>query len=243
MGTPVVLTKTDLNKFRNRLGTSITPMSPTGDVVFFDDFSNGLESWSRQNYNFGATPPLPFWSAARHCGSGFCAEFDTAANAGGYLQHNSTPYFLNSPYAGIEFGFNFGGANPKQASLNLTFGYTTVTGAYLQANINIFVAIQSVSFGQTNTYQQVGALVLFTDQYSSVFHKAKLVVDFIGGNYLYLIIDQNIIPLNQYPLQRVSTINTQPYVSSQFLGTGAAACSMYLGYYIETINEPSVAQL
>lgn len=221
----------DLAELAARLG-SIVKYDRRGDVVWLDDFTDGLEAWRAQSTVVG---DLPAWSAAYFKSGGFSCRLHTsavAARGSAILRYFSIPVLSKM---GLEVCFT--------CELNLTLNTIYIVIANAVATYHYHIRYNS----DNNRLEYAPSAVAWTPFATGVipyptehlFHNLKMVIDAVKGEFIGVIFGDTVYSLAGIAAYTLAGVGT-PYAQALIMleNTGDAAREMYVDDVIFTQNEP-----
>lgn len=231
-GVPVVITSEQLAELAVRLGSQ-NIYDRQGKVIFYDDFSNGINAWTPHTGNSIQ------WSAARSLSGGYsCLLPITAAVLSSTMIRYDT-FIWEEEGVGLEVAWTW----DNQA---LRFEPAI---AYAVGGVRYIAAVRFTGGGaitpQIIVYAFGGQSVTLTGVYDfsafagTPFYRAKLVVDLHTKRYVSLRCNDLTWDLSAYALTRQAETTTYPFSWTMMqVGSAATAGNCYLGCVIQTIGEP-----
>jgi len=226
-----VVTLEDLAEQAVRLG-SIVNFDRKGDVVWFDDFEDGIEQWTvTLTGNRGSA----LWSPTKPRNGSFSFELITGATNEDEVA--ITKYFSLPALSRMGFEYHF----TSHAKLQ----YIIFGQAMSEDTARKIGSIKYDKVAETWYYykEDVGWVALFPtmhlDDGGSAFHSVKIVLDFTTNYYVSLLVDKTLYDLSSYPL-RSQTLAFTPSLLIQVTtrNNSAFAATVYLDDVIVTQNEP-----
>lgn len=221
----------DLAELAARLGSVVT-FDRRGDVVWFDDFEQGIGKWI-PSHVVAAGEFLIENGVGRN--GMFCIKVRAAANATAftYAQHDGV-YHVEGPL-GLEFSM----ATDDGSYIMEVLWNLRGRSAGLRAGLRYQLAA-----GKLWYYNSAGGWTLLDDDLwlypgTRLFHPMKLVVDSLTRKYKRLIIEQH-----TYDLENIAAFpraaSTQTWMEIMLGDVGQAALHQYIWYddVILTQNEP-----
>jgi hypothetical protein len=210
-----------------RLG-SIDTFDRRGNVLWMDDFENGIEEWIADNgSNFA-------WSSSRHRTGGFCAKMWTASITD---SHNTMGTYI--PFSVIsKMGFEFSFIRDE----NLKVIYLEIW--FLSGSTRTDVEVRWTAATQTWAYW--GADELWHDLSPTMnffedfpVHIVKLVADFVNSKYVRLIADNVVYDMTNVGAYNAAT-SVGPYVVTPYIrieNNPDVSTTVYVDDVIVTQNE------
>ncbi len=230
-GTTTTYKNTDMAELAARLGSIVT-FDRRGDVIFMDDFENGLKRWNSYLYGAGAAISQ---STLKVRNGNFSAKLTTGSDGDrAALLQRQSPYPVLSKL-GIEVSTNLVAADVWVEILIGTPPYPGNTVGRVRYNYGQ----DRLEYQDSNGNWQLLASGLNPYVDPIHFHTFKLVIDLINKKYAYLIFDHLIYDLSSY------TLAPNPFAVSLCLITNlyiqsipAANYNVYFDAVIITQNEP-----
>lgn len=214
-----------------RLG-AVSSIDRLGNVLFFDDFSNGKEAWYTLISGTGAAVAI---SAGRYRHGGFSLKLTGGSNSARFAMCQAVLTYPDPSKMGVECNISFNNeADSIQTKIYLYSG-----SAVYSCIIKIDITNNKLQlYDRNNTWQDIAtSLNLLASDYN--FHSLKAVGDFVNGNYIRVILDGVSYDISSHLLgYEVSTTNPQltvHVVNGSKSGYNGIA---YLDSVIITRNEP-----
>lgn len=230
-GVAVGIQSSDLNEQAIRLGAA-NPWERNGDVVYFDDFENGVERWRTL-----LEPPV--WSSASSATGGFSCRFPLVA-ANDYrsiLWNRYPPYLMQNRYCGVQMSFALGHVNDR---IHIYLGYNDRGRFHI-----MMIEFISRDTGYDIYYGTSHEIVVggpYLEEDPQIYHTVKLVGDFQTDHYVRMELDGTAIDLSQYEFYTVlglgETFNFS-VINIEGRNTNLVTSDVFLDNLILTINEPA----
>lgn len=197
----------DMAELAARLG-SIDTHDRHGHVIWLDDFESGIAHWNRGGGGIGNEV---VWTAEYNHSGGFCARLTTGNLTDDYAyisKHIMVPVMGR---LGLEFALMIGG-NIDYVEMR----FLLHDGATLwETRINIDPTNNRLQYRDNlGVYQTFAAPVLIL-RAATMFHIAKLVVDFQAGMYARFIFDNVTYDLSPFAIQGIGGFFA-PYIDIMF---------------------------
>lgn len=214
-----------------RLG-SISTFDRRGEIIFKEDFENGnLKTWTSGTLTGSGTGGEATISNAKSL-SGQRSCRITTGNVSGddwTIKRRIIVPFVSR--FGLELASILPSSNLGYFRMDLVY----YTGTVYYAGGLYYDGTNLKYYNTGGTYTTIEALALNT---GSIFHRFKLVLDFLTHKYVRAIVDNNFYDLSSYLLYTTASANS-PYLDIQILvANGAAAnVSFYVDDIIVTQNE------
>ena len=222
---------TDMGELAARLG-SIDTFDRRGDVIWLDDFEDGITKW----YNGTPDGGYVVTSSSEHSRNGLKsakATFPAGATVNQTLEHWQ-PYPVLSKI-GFEVSFTIHADLDFIEIYNRAYDGTNYLQGIIRYNVQTLTLEYQDSAGVMQTLDT--AVYLYPKDY--LFHTAKLVMDFANGLYSRLILNETSYDLSAYALRQVgSGINKHLYTFLNMKNFNDAAVAIYIDDAILTQNEP-----
>ena len=222
---------TDLGELAARLGSIVT-FDRRGDVIWFDDFEDGIAKWSEYA---GATDSIALIARSASRSKGYSARLDAGTdfdNLVGLRHYLTYPVLSN---LGFEISFAHH-PNIVQVLVQLrVFDGTNLTTTSVRwVNEDNEVQVNDAVAGWTTVLEN-----LDLHGHPLLFHTAKLIVDPATPSYVRFIIDSVSIDLSAYtPPVAANATAPQMDIYIEFTGDGSVVRSSYADDAIVTVNEP-----
>ena len=203
-----------------------------GDVIWWDDFEDGINKWGYAPPNYPYIPPLSLHTA-REGGQSLMLRADP--DTGVYnMIWKYIPTLQPAPY-GFEFSYAVSSYAHQVKQELFYFDGTTLWLAkiYYDQPTNTFYYLNS-----SNEYVALTpSLELYADW--RAFHTQKLVINPGSGKYVKLIVngytfDMSTISLYNYASSEAAHL----YISIWNTATGAAKADIYIDHVVVTSSEP-----
>lgn len=221
----------DMGELAARLGSVVT-FDRRGNIIWLDDFESGIEKWQHTSVAGGESLE---WVATYARNGGFCAKLNTDNHADddAYMSHNM-PYPAATK-SGIECSFKHD-----------TYLRQIFIGLTIETGLTLLVA--AVRWTQaTNTWAYYNTAAGYTDltpvkalrRETTLFHTAKLVVDFAIKEYIRLIVNDTLFDLSglgMYEPGAAVTATLVPWI--RIITNADDVTSLYVDDVIITQNEP-----
>lgn len=229
--TGTIVGLSDLGELAVRLGSIITH-DRRGNVIWFDDFESGLNTWTLLS-TIGADKPV--WTADYAKSGGFCCKLHTSATAWNqsYIRH----------YMGIPVLSKFG----LEVSFSLP---STNVNFYCEQAISDRVNIPKYGveydlpnksllyLGADNLYHTF-ATGIYPITLPYAFNTLKVVVDAVAKVYIRAIFNNTTYDLSAYSPYNPTTVSYTYHQAAITLENPAAeAKEVYIDAVIITQNEP-----
>lgn len=228
---PTTFKLSDMAELAERLG-AIPSLDRLGDVIFADDFKDGLVHWNTEVLGVGTTiVESGVWSMH----GGWSVKVNLPADASAYARiYRSLPYPVSS-----RIGFEFNATS--DTNLNALIGYLTFyTGAY-----KITFALKfDIPGGKVYYLNALGVWTLIASNVymyyaGGLFHRGKFIVDLPNLKYLrYSISTGTVSMADLAPFITADTTLAHMYVELYVTGNVSGAIEVYLDSFIITQNEP-----
>ena len=187
---------TDLGELAARLGSIVTH-DRRGDVVWLDDFENGLDKWETVTGGTGAGVDL---SITRSRNGLFCARLVGGSDGTRQAEIQRWLPFPVLTSFGVEESFALPGDIEK-----IRFGVGIYDGTNLTAyNIEYVASSLDLSYLDVDGVAVPFATDLSFVARDSLFHTIKVVVDGENGEYGHVILDNVGYPLTDIPAQVIA---------------------------------------
>jgi len=227
-----IYTSTDIAELAARLGSIVT-FDRRGNVLFLDDFKDGIAKWTKEGSGAGEGIE---WTAEYIGSGGFAAKLYTGATTGNYAQMStSLPYPVLSKL-GFEASF----------SIDMYLDHVSLL-IHLATGTQLATAIveweqasrQCLYFGSDGDYHALTPAISLL-RVKEHFNTAKLVIDPLTWEYVRLILNNTAYDLSNKAFKVVDSI-AAPYLDCAILiATNADhITTAYVDKAIKTQNEPA----
>jgi len=218
----------DLGELAARLGSIVT-FDRRGNVIFMDNFDDGIEPWS-----YGGTSGYSVrWSPYQYKSGGFSIELTTPAVAGKNAWIERYFPYPSKSRLGIEMSVN------KNYRVNqIDFYFEIYDGSDLYEPYIRLIGNTWSYLGDDLNYHNLGSAGdLMND---IMFHTFKLVFDLTTGKFVRLIVDTTTFDLSTFTIYKINS-SSSPSLFINFAITSMAyaeAAQAWVENLILTQNEP-----
>lgn len=224
-------TSADTGELAARLGSPVT-FDRRGNVIWYDDFENGLSKWHTEAHGTGASVAL----STEWCRIG--ARSCKLITGNGLLDHTFIQKHLPYPFLsniGFEISFTVPLAN---ISIGITIHlFTGTTQTYWSIEYNR--ATHTLNYHNGVIWVRIADNVNLYEPFDS-FNTWKLAMDPINNTYLRAILNSNEYDLSSYPGYSLASI-LFPHLTVNYTIRPEAASNMtsFVDSAIITQNEPN----
>lgn len=208
-------------------GGRFQPFDGSGDLLFYDDFSHGLEGWTLSPTGVGSTIDL---SVARKRGGEFSCRMVGGNNAELCTLFKPLVFPALGPL-GIEASFAL---DANIATVDVFISISDGT------NTTDFIVRASVTAGQLQTWRStvafvnVGAISLSTT--AGLFHTLKVVIDPVNKLYVRALLDNALFDLTgQLP-------RSQPAAIPAFMQAGVRITGVVATNTVVFVADPAITR-
>lgn len=222
---------TDLGELAARLGSIVTH-DRRGDVIWLDDFENGLGKWATIESGTGAVVDL---SIVRARNGLFSVRLLAGSTGDRSAQiERSLPFPVESPM-GVEFSFQYDQDIDNLQLIVIAYDGTNAT----RYAITISATDDNISYDDDGGVSQESTPGVGLTQVVTVFHTAKLIFNMENDEYVRLVLD-NVVHLLTNIAAQVSVDATLPSLKITIINVGRAANNdlVRVDDVIVTQNEP-----
>lgn len=241
-----VYTSSDIAELAARL-SSPDNFDRRGNVIFMDDFRNGISRW--RHYDASVIPPAynPLsWVADYAATSGFACKVTTEAVAND-LQEMIT--YLPYPYLskmGFEVAFSMGlNIDSIDFALRLddgSFDYQWIIVLFPSTNKLYYLDVNGAQVEIPTSWAKIPGeakiLGSIADTDERLFHIVKLVVDTENKKYVRLIFNNSTFDMSNIACYPSGTIGARLESGIGVITAVDVAATIRIGHVIATINEP-----
>ena len=221
----------DMGELAARLGSSIT-YDRRGEVVFVDNFDNGVGSYAI-GYSGGAGTMVT--SALKSIHGGYSALFTTGAGTDDSVFANREFSSSDLGKCGVEASFCMTGSNTE---------FRITIEQFIDTQQKTFAVIVDKKNNQLRLWTGVSTETVidtlsWTGSLTNIFRHLKLVVDFESMTYVRLLFDDKEYDLQQYGGFIVAVSAQNAYLAILTAKTKVASSKqVFMGHVIITGNEP-----
>ncbi|MBA7540501.1 hypothetical protein ES705_32800 [subsurface metagenome] len=203
-----------------------------GEVIFYDNFSNGIGIWSGTGSGTGGKAAI---ATEAFKTAGFSLKMATGVNGVSYGYLTGEIFYLKPSNMGIECNISF---NNYVDYITIALHLYTKTQVYtLLIKINITEAKIQLSEDTVNWIDIPTSISLVAN--IRIFHSLKVVADFINGKYIRLIFDGTSYNISDYSLHSTTDdYYKRTQVNIQTASTSTLSGDTYLDSLVITQNEP-----
>jgi len=221
----------DLGELAVRLG-ALPRWDRAGDVLFFDDFSQGLDHWLTVSIPVSEYPKITLESSEY---GGYSVKFMPSDGGSNWQEIQQVLAYPLATRLGFEFSFT-----------------TQVYLLYLETFVFLFYPTGKYEFGIR--YNRLDKEMLYRDKdgvwqtiWSNyelrddplLFHHLKLVVDSEKNEYVRLFVDQNHADLKGIPGLLAAEVGSESiYILIRAYAQSGKTATIYVDSCVVTMNEP-----